>query len=112
MRVYIAGPYTKGDVSVNVGKAMKAFNALMNAGFTPFIPHLNHFIHMHEPRAYESWMKWDLEWLKSCDAVYRLRGESPGADREVEKANNLGIPVFHEETDGMVYLVQHRNNKE
>ena len=108
MKVYIAAPYTKGDVSVNVGKAIKAGNCLLDYGFIPFVPHLNHFMHMHHFRNYEEWMQYDMEWLEACDAVYRLPGESPGADRECARAMELGIPVF---TDGMPGLIHYRNSK-
>lgn len=33
--------------------------------------------------------------LERCDAVLRLPGESPGADREVHYAISLGKPVYY-----------------
>ncbi|GAG05287.1 unnamed protein product, partial [marine sediment metagenome] len=33
-------------------------------------------------------------WLEVCDCVLRLPGESAGADLEVERAKELGIPVY------------------
>jgi hypothetical protein len=44
-------------------------------------------------------MKQDFEWLKCCDAVLRLPGESTGADREVALAKELGIPVYYSIAD-------------
>jgi hypothetical protein len=38
------------------------------------------------------------EALTKCDAVLRLRGKSPGADREEAAARAAGIPVFHKFT--------------
>ena len=38
-KVYIAGPYTKGDVALNVRKAYEAANQLADLGFAPFVPH-------------------------------------------------------------------------
>jgi hypothetical protein len=35
-----------------------------------------------------------LAWLAKCDAVLRITGESPGADREVKEAMRLNIPVY------------------
>lgn len=35
-RVYVAGPYTKGDVAVNVRNAYEAANRLADLGFAPF----------------------------------------------------------------------------
>lgn len=94
-RVYIAGPYTKGDVAANVRAAMDAADGVLAAGFIPFIPHLTHFWHLVNPRRYEFWLVYDTEWLRVCDAVLRLPDESYGADKEVELALKLGLPVFH-----------------
>ena len=95
MRVYIASPYTLGDVAVNVKRQIDAFNELMNKGYQPFAPLLAHFIHLVHPKSYEQWMSWDLEWLSQCDIVLRLEGESSGADREVQRAKELGIRVVY-----------------
>ena len=105
LRVYIAGPYSKGDVVVNVREAMLAWHKLRNCGFIPFCPHLNHFLHLLIPLEYEKWLLWDLEWLAVCDALLRLPGESPGADRECRAAKDLGIPVF----DSIEAVVKYAN---
>ncbi len=47
--IYIAGPYTLGDVAVNVRNAMMAGLDLMNMGFIPFVPHLSHWLHLLVP---------------------------------------------------------------
>lgn len=95
IRVYIASPYTKGDVAVNVRTQLEMANKLMDFGFAPFAPLYSHFQHMAFPRPYEDWIKIDLEWVKVCDAVLRLPGESKGADGEVEFAEQLEIPIFY-----------------
>ena len=94
MKVYIAGPYTKGDVAVNIHTAIDYASRLMEAGFVPYIPHLTHFWHLVAPRDYEDWLEYDLEWLKSCDCLLRIPGESNGADLEAEYASEHGIPVY------------------
>jgi hypothetical protein len=94
IRVYIAGPYTAPDPAVNVRKAMEAAMQCIDDGLAPFVPHLSHFLHMHAPRDYETWMTLDFAWLEACDAVWRLPGPSAGADREVTLAQTYGIPVF------------------
>lgn len=93
-RVYIAGPYTHGDVAVNVRTAMEAGNAVIEAGHSPFVPHLSHFMHMHQPQGYRVWTELDLAWVEVCHAIFRIEGRSPGADAEVAYAEKLGIPVF------------------
>jgi Domain of unknown function (DUF4406) len=95
-KVYIAGPYTKGDVAVNVRNAYEAASALADLGFAPFVPHATHFWHMIFPRPYEFWLQLDREFLPFCDALLRLPGRSNGADGEVRLARKLKIPVFTE----------------
>lgn len=94
-RVYVAGPYTHPCPDANTQAAMKAGHALLDAGFVPFVPHLTHFMELQRSRPYEDWMQLDFEWVKQCDALLRLPGESSGADREVALAESLGIHVFH-----------------
>jgi hypothetical protein len=93
-RVYIAGPYTQGDVAVNVRNAYVAADRLADLGFAPFVPHATHFWHMLFPRPYEFWLELDNEFLPFCQAMLRLSGPSSGADKEMLLAEKLGIPVF------------------
>lgn len=95
-RVYVAGPYTQGDVAVNVRNAYEAANQLADLGFAPFVPHATHFWHMLFPRPYEFWLHLDNQFLPCCEAVIRLPGPSNGADKEVQRAQELNIPVFTE----------------
>lgn len=95
MRIYIAGPYTNGDVAVNVKKAIEAGDFVCRyLGHAVFIPHLTHFWHMLIPGDYEFWLRVDVEWLEVCDAVLRLPGESKGADREVKLARGMGKSIY------------------
>lgn len=102
-RIYVAGPYTQGDVAVNVRNAFEAANLLANLGFAPFVPHGTHFWHMMFPRPYEFWLDLDNQFLPFCDAVLRIPGPSGGADKEAALAESKGIPVFTDIDD----LVQH-----
>jgi len=92
--LYIAGPYTKGDVVVNVRKAISIASVARRRGWLPFCPHLFHLWHMVDPHHYTYWTDMDLEWLELADALYRLGGESSGADIEVAAAQARGIPVY------------------
>ena len=94
MRIFIAGPYSKGDVVVNVQNAIHAANKLLALGHTPFIPHLTHFWHLITPKPYEEWVEIDKAWLYVCDALLRLPGESPGADNELEIAKCLNLTIY------------------
>ena len=94
-RVYVAGPYTHGDVEANVREAIAASDMLLEAGYAPYCPHMSHFWHRQHPHDYETWMALDMAWLAQCDALIRLPGESPGADREVLFAQHHNIPVYY-----------------
>ncbi len=92
--IYVAGPYSS-DPCRNTHAAIQAAEQLIAFGYVPFVPHLTHFWHTMTPHDYEFWLEYDLAWLRKCDAVLRLPGESKGADRECGEAMSLGIPVFH-----------------
>jgi hypothetical protein len=93
--VYIASPYTKGDVAQNVRRQIDAANQLAKLGYVPFWPLSSHFWHMVHEHEYEFWMRQDEEWVRRCDCLLRLPGESAGADQEVALAKSLNIPVFY-----------------
>jgi len=93
--VYIASPYTNGDTAINVRQSFLAADQLVALGFAPYVPLYSHFWHFLSPKAHETWMKLDLEWVRRCDCMLRLPGKSVGADQEVEYATMKGIPVFY-----------------
>ncbi len=65
-------------------------------GFVPHCPHLTVFCEFMEPDRipYEKWLELDKNYIDNSDAVLRIPGHSPGADRECEYALSKGIPVF------------------
>jgi len=93
MRVYVAGPYSSNPTA-GTRAAILAASRLADAGHTPFVPHLSYFWDLLAPRPYTDWIRIDLEWVAQCEALVRLPGDSPGADREVAHARELGIPVY------------------
>lgn len=96
IKVYIASPYTIGDTAENVRAQMDIFNTLANTGkIAPFAPLLFHFQHLVHPRRTDDWLAMDFEWVKTCDAILRLPGESRGADLEVQFAQSFDIPIFY-----------------
>lgn len=96
IKIYIASPYTKGDVAINVKTSIDMYNILLKKGFAPFCPLYSHFQHMFHPQSWETWMELDLEWVAVCDCLLRLPGESKGADIEIEFAKKNNIPVFYD----------------
>ena len=101
MKIYIAGPITAptpGQRAINVVKATDAGIDLIKMGHTPFIPHLFVAADIQamvqgRPIEYETWMALDDRWLTMCDALLYL-APSPGADRELARAQELGLTVF------------------
>lgn len=82
---YIAGPYSR-DPEADTHAALTVHAALLEAGIPSVCPHLSHFVHQHYPQDYERWMALDFALLDRCDVLIRLRGKSPGADREIDRA--------------------------
>lgn len=91
--VYIASPYT-GDEESNTAFQIMVADRLVRLGFIPIWPLASHYWNLHYPHDYEYWMYLDFEYIKRCDALLRVGGNSDGADREVEFAKSIGIPVF------------------
>jgi hypothetical protein len=113
MRIYIAGPITKGDLCDNINRANEVFLALAKAGFAPMCPHWSCFsgvawkgtilgteevvsVAKANPTSltHADWLAIDLSWLQMADALLRLPGESTGADMEEAHAKMLCMPIF------------------
>ena len=110
-KVYIASPYTLGDVAVNVRLQMTIANELMDLGFYPFVPLYSHFQHMIYPRPYQDWIDVDLKWVESCDWLIRVGGESKGAYGEVAHAKSLNIPVVYSVDELILKYNSKQNDK-
>jgi nucleoside 2-deoxyribosyltransferase len=93
--IYVSGPITKGMMDLNCRNGILVAERLRQLGFVPFCPHVSIIWNMVTPVPYEGWMTMDLAWVERCDAVLRMPGESPGADREVAHALAQGKPVFY-----------------
>ncbi len=102
LRIYIAGPYTAANdqaIERNVNRAIDAGIALVQKGHYPYVPHLTHFVDRRAKDVgvdllWEDYLRWDMEWLKLCDAVLFL-GNSKGADLELETAMEMGKKIYH-----------------
>src|SRR5690348_9982396 len=92
--IYIASPYTIGDVAQNVYVQIEAAHRILDMGHCPVAPLLSHFLHLHRQRDYHDWINMDLALIPKCDAVLRLPGESKGADGEVALATEKGVAVL------------------
>lgn len=93
--VYIASPYTLGDKEKNVIESLQVADSLLDAGYSPYAPLLTHYQAQNFPRPENDWLAHDIKWLKRCDCLLRLPGESKGADAEVAFAKENNIPVYY-----------------
>lgn len=101
--VYVASPYTNGWMPSNIKRQFRIGEKLLILGVTPFVPLIYHFLDLYTNFSEKEWLKFDISWLRKCDAVIRIKPldendveiPSPGADGEEAEANKLGIPVFY-----------------
>lgn len=96
--IYLSGPITIPDPCANTHFAVKIADALVSAGFTPFVPHLSTLWQHIQPHSHDWWIDYDLRIIDNCELVVRIPGESKGADIECAYAARNGIPVLHLET--------------
>lgn len=109
--VYLAGPCTVLAIgsSSHLLNAVSVADKLLDCGFTPLVPNaLTHIWQMIAFRDRATWLAYAAQLMRRCDAVLRLEGESEGADREVELARELGIPVYDSVTQ-MAELIDMAN---
>lgn len=98
MLLYLAGPYTTGDVDHNIQVARKiACEVWEKPDLYAITPHLNTAHFEDDCQAdYSKYMAGDFRILSTCDALLMLPDwhKSPGANAEKEYAEYLGIPVY------------------
>lgn len=97
--IYIAGPLeSSGSLYGNVRKACSIADMILRFGGIPFVPHIAVQWVMCTPtaarRGVDGWLEWCLAWVERCDALYRIPGDSAGADREEKYAADLGKPIM------------------
>lgn len=93
--IYVAHPMGKSEVMpANCERAIAFADKVYALGAVPFIPALTVGWHQLFPKDYEAWMALDFAIIARSDALVRVPGESPGADREVAFAKQHGVPVL------------------
>lgn len=102
-RIYIAGSYNAGnviDVLDNMRRGMKAAKDVLLAGYSPWVPwfdyHFQLMLDEGEILTIEDYYQYSMAWLEVSDAVLvvKLSENSVGTQAEIERARELGIPVF------------------
>lgn len=98
MLIYVAGKYSTGDVEENVALARRVAIELTKLGHAVFTPHLNfyHFEQDLPDRTHDEYLREDENILSRCDGIVMLPGwtESPGANREYDYAEKIGLPIY------------------
>lgn len=94
LRVYLASPMSVGDRFENITGAIRMARRMVQDGLAPYVPQFDAYMFPGDDITWNGFLEWDLEWVSVAEAVFRLPGESKGADLEVAKAKEQGIPVF------------------
>lgn len=111
LRVYVAGPVNgSGRQHENLRRALEVAQFLRTRGFVPFVPHLSWNWHLLFPERTEpEILDWCASWVRACNFVVRLPGESPGSDFECNVvAKDAGIRVFQNDGNIGDYLTPAR----
>lgn len=103
--IYLASPYTRGSKFLNAMAHLAEYITLLEDGIVnPIAPLLNSLLPGADDIPYARWLDLDEGIIERCDAVFAFDAhlleydctESNGRDREVEFAEQLGIPVFRD----------------
>lgn len=104
-RIYVAGPYsapTRGGVENNIRKATIATHRCMRLGHDAHCPHAatDHIevydkqAYSHAALGYEDYMRLDFGLIRYWATALLYLASSPGADRELALAEELGLVIF------------------
>jgi len=103
-RVYVAGPYSADNVITvldNIREGVRISTRVLLAGYAPFCPwmdfHFQLMLRENEELTVQNYYDYSMAWLEASDAVlvYKLRPDSKGTAAEIDRALELGIPVFY-----------------
>jgi hypothetical protein len=106
MRVYVAGPYSSDNVLgvlSNIRKGNYVAYQLLQLGFAPFSPWLDHlFVLMDFTNDLKvvDFYEYSIQWLRVSDVIF-VQGDwqtSKGTKAEIIEAERLGIPIFFDLT--------------
>lgn len=94
--IYVASPL-KGDIEGNLKKATAYCSFVAKKGATPIAPHLFFASFLDDNKKEERLrgMAMGIDLLKRCDELWVFGEPSQGMRREIEIAQEEGIPVDH-----------------
>lgn len=104
LRVYVAGAYSADnlmDVFHNMKRGMRTGSQLLQLGFAPFVPWLDHHLvfmmQNDEKLSVEDFYEYSLSWLRVSEVMLVLPGyeKSQGTLKEIKVAEELNISIFY-----------------
>ena len=102
-RIYIAGAISDPSLIQsldNIRRGVRVANMVLAAGYAVFVPHIDFqlFLGLNDGQeiSKESIQAQSMAWLEVSDAVLLVPGweNSGGTKSEIERALELGIPVY------------------
>ncbi len=103
-RVYVAGAYSANNVIGvldNMRRGMRASTEIILMGFAPFCPwfdyHFQLMLRNNERLSVQDYYDYSIAWLEVSEAVLVLPNSenSVGTTKEIQKAQELGIPIYY-----------------
>ena len=98
--IYVAGAYSADDaisVFTNMRRGIHLAIEVLNAGFAPFVPWFDYHFSLLEHIPLYKYYEYSMSWLEKSDGVIVQpigSRKSIGTQRELDKAKELGIPIF------------------
>ena len=99
--VFVAGPYsapTEEEVKRNIKNAINIGRILFEKGYYPIVPHVlvREYYNPEDKHGifgYEPMMHYTQSIISKCDILLFI-DHSPGVDRELKFAEDLGKPIY------------------
>ena len=116
-RIYVAGAYSATDiikVQGNMRRGLELSIKVLQAGFAPFCPWLDFQFGLLDEITLQQYYDYSLAWLEVSDALLVVQKgwqESKGTLNEIEVAEALGLPIFHDFYEMVQYFKELEQNK-
>ncbi len=100
VRAYIAGAYSSDNaigVFDNMRRGIRLSFCALKAGFAPFVPWFDYQFALIDKMELKEFYEYSMAWLEASDCVIVVEEgweKSKGTVAEIERAKDLGIPVF------------------